>query len=191
MWDPTSIRGPPQETTSSTTRWKPTQYCVGSPDDGGGYGHEERAKEVCNLLCRYIHFLRFYSAGPVLPFDDRVVRLVRDARWPTEPPSPCPIFFTVDGAIVNIGGRPHLWIFVEAYDFDHGGRYFCCWRNRQTVFPLHEVDGTLRPAWTWKDISNKLLFQPLHNRCHASPCELGWGPKELQIVRDTVGVFPK
>lgn len=59
------------------------------------------------------------------------------------------------------------------------------------MFPVHQADGSLRLALTWKDISNKLLFEQLHSRCHASPCELGWGPKELQTVINMVSSTPE
>src|SRR6202034_2065711 len=110
----------------------------------------------------------------ILPLFDGEVRSIAETRSPTVPPSLRAIRLTVDGATVNIGGLPHVWIIAEAEDYDEGAKYFCCWRNRQVVFPLHEADGTLRSSLTWKDISDKLLFEPLHSRCHASPCELGW-----------------
>lgn len=57
-------------------------------------------------------------------------------------------------------------------------------------FLLFEADGTARPTLIWKEISDKLLHEPLHSRCHASPGELGWGAVELQGVRDLVRSIP-
>jgi hypothetical protein len=176
-------RHPPRE-----IPWKPSINCVQSPDDGGGYGHEERAKKVCDVLCLYIHFHRTNPAGITFKRDVRQLA----AHWYiTTPPSPREIFLTVDAAIVDLDRWPHLWIIAEAHDYVQGAKYFSCWRNRQVIFPMHEGDGTLRPNLTWKEIFDKLLFQPIHSRCHASPCELGWGPEHLQKVRDLVRNIPE
>lgn len=159
--------------------WKPASAteCVQSPDDGQGYGHEERAKVVCNVLCRHISDLGDTDQGPGFTrFVQRRI-LLED---PTVPPSPQPLCTLIDSAGVYIRGLPHIWIRAEVHDLDEGTKYFRCWRNRQFLFPLHEADGTVKEDLIWEMVSYYLLFEPLHGRCHACPCELGWGPAELE-----------
>jgi hypothetical protein len=106
--------GPEQDLPPLLLPWRPAANCEQSPDDGHGYGHEDRAKVVCYVLCSHIAYLRGSTPGPTF---SRLIQGLVVFNEQNVPPSPNCISISVDSAGVYIGGLPHIWVHVEAHDF--------------------------------------------------------------------------